>query len=404
MHAASVNFRAVRKNIWLCYAFDVLLSLHFTSAVLVPFFTQWAHLSFTQMHLIQSWFLLWVFILEVPTGVIADRFGKKTSLGLGAIISAIGLLIYSLYPGFLPFLLAEFLIALSITLISGAYDALLYDQIDAGELSNESKKIFGRSHSFQMAGILIAAPIGGYIAAHTELNIPMLMEAAAALLAFVVLLNITEPKRDGHDVEVEHYLTIAKKGLSFLRSHATTRTIAFQMAIVGVAGYFVIWLYQPLLSSIGIPIEYFGWFNVMLVGTQIIISSNFGRIEKFFPSLQNYITFTVLLILIGFALSTYIPSLATALLFVTITGGFALTHGKYMSAHINQWIPKEQRATVLSFVNMLQKIFIVVINPLVGMSIDYSLKLGLLIVLAFVLLSFVSLLSLRLIRGESYNL
>ena len=404
MQVASVNFRAIKKSVWLCYGFEFLLSLQFSSAVLVPFFTQWAHLSYTQMYLIQSWFLLWVFLLEVPTGVIADRFGKKTSLGLGALVGATGLLIYGLYPGFLPFLFAEFLVALSVTLMSGAYEALLYDLLDAGELSHESKKVFGRSHSFRMTGMLLAAPIGGYIAAHTTLNVPLLMEAVTALLAFVILLNISEPKKNGRDIEVEHYLTIAKKGLSFLRSHATTRTIAFQMAIVGVAGYFVIWLYQPLLGSIGVPIEHYGWFNVLLVGTQIIIASNFGRIEKLFPSLQNYITFTVLLVLIGFVLSAQAPSLISILVFVTLTGGFALTHEKYMSAHINQWIPTEQRATVLSFVNMLQKIFIVVINPLVGMSIDYSLKLGLFIVLAFVLLSFVGLLFLRLVRGGSYSL
>src|SRR3989344_238738 len=230
-----------RRNIQLCYVFDVLLNLHFTSAILVPFFTQWAHLSFTQMHLIQSWFLLWIFILEVPTGVIADRFGKKFSVALGALIGAVGLFIYGMIPNFWLFLLAEFLGALSLTLISGAYEAMVYDTLAASGTETESKKVFGRSHSFRMTGILIAAPIGSFIAAHTALNVPMLVEAFALVGAMVIALAISQPKLgDGHEIEVQNYLDIAKKGLAFLRGHVATRKIAFQMSIVGGPGYFTI--------------------------------------------------------------------------------------------------------------------------------------------------------------------
>ncbi len=381
-----------RRNIRLCYVFDVLLNLHFTSAILVPFFTQWADLSFTQMHLIQSWFLLWIFVLEVPTGVLADRFGKKFSVALGALVGAIGLFIYGLVPNFWLFLLAEFLGALSLTLISGAYEAMVYDTLSASGAEKESKKIFGRSHSFRMAGILIAAPIGSFIAAYTTLNVPMLMEAFALVGALVAALAIIEPKLgNGHEIEVPHYLDIAKKGLAFLRGHTATRAIAFQMAIVGAAGYFIIWLYQPLLTTLNVPIEYFGWFNVLLVGIQIVIASNFGLIEKIFPSLQSYIIFNIIIIGLTFAFAIQFPSVLSAITLIAAGGGFALTQERYISAHVNQWIPTAQRATVLSFMNMLQKLFIALLNPLVGYSMDHSIKLGLTVVCAFVLASFIGL-------------
>ncbi|HLC76561.1 MAG TPA: MFS transporter [Candidatus Peribacterales bacterium] len=388
--------RRNRRNIRLCYVFDVLLNLHFTSAILVPFFTQWAHLSFTQMHLIQTWFLLWMFVLEVPTGVVADRFGKKFSVALGALVGAVGLFIYGMIPNFWLFLLAEFLGALSLTLISGAYEAMVYDTLAASGTETESKKVFGRSHSFRMTGILIAAPIGSFIAAHTALNVPMLVEAFALVGAMVIALAISQPKLgDGHEIEVQNYLDIAKKGLAFLRGHVATRTIAFQMAIVGAAGYFIIWLYQPLLTTLNVPIEYFGWFNVLLVGVQIVIASNFGLIEKIFPSLQSYIIFNVVIIGLTFVFAIQSPSILSAITLITAGGGFALTQERYISAHVNQWIPSAQRATVLSFMNMLQKLFIALLNPLVGYSMDHSVKMGLTVVCAFVVLSFLGLLLLR---------
>ena len=305
--------RRKRRNIRLCYAFDVLLNLHFTSAILVPFFTQWAHLSFTQMHLIQTWFLLWMFVLEVPTGVVADRFGKRFSVALGAFVGAIGLFIYGLIPNFWLFLLAEFLGALSLTLVSGAYEAMVYDILSANGKEHESKKVFGRSHSFRMTGILIAAPIGSFIAAHTTLNVPMLVEAFTLIGAFIVALTIAQLRMgNDHEVEVQNSLDIAKKGLAFLCGHVETRTIAFQMAIVGVAGYFIIWLYQPLLATLNVPIEYFGWFNVLLVGVQIVIASNFRLVEKIFPSLQSYIIFNVIVVGLSFISAIQFPSILSA--------------------------------------------------------------------------------------------
>lgn len=391
MQISALNFRTIPKAIWLCFGFDVLINLHFSSAVLVPFFMQWGHLSFIQMYLLQSWFLFWVFVLEVPTGIIADRFGKKTSLALGAFLGACGLLIYGLFPNFLLFLLAEFLIAVSTTFISGAYEALLYDTLKAKKLEKESKKIFGRSHAFRMTGILLAAPIGGFIASRTSLNIPMLLEAFALLVALFVVFTMKEPAiHDEHSTQTQHSLEIAKNGFQFLRGHNKIKIIVSQMAIISVAGYFIIWLYQPLLSDINIPISYFGLFNVLLVGIQIIIASNFGFFGKLISSLQNYITLNTVLLLLSFGLVIAYPSLISILFFIAIGGGFSLTHDRYILGHINQWIPTEQRATVLSFINMLQKFFIMILNPLIGFAVDRSLQLGLIIIFCFVLFGFIS--------------
>jgi MFS family permease len=243
-----------------------------------------------------------------------------------------------------------------------------------------------------MTGILIAAPIGSFIAARTALNVPMLIEALTLVGAFIAALAISLPKLgDGHEVEVPNYLDIAKKGFAFLRDHMETRTFALQMAIVGAAGYFIIWLYQPFLASLNVPIEYFGWFNVLLVGVQIVIASNFRLVEKIFPSLQSYIVFNIIVIALSFVFAIQFPSVLSAVTLIAAGGGFALTQEKYISAHVNQWIPSAQRATVLSFMNMLQKLFIAILNPLVGYSVDHSVRRGLIVVCVFVIASFIGL-------------
>lgn len=82
--------KSKNNTIWKYYLFSFLRDFAFFSAVLIPFFTKWGGISMTQVQLLQSWFMLWIFIMEVPTGAIADFFGRKHSLCLGTIIIASG--------------------------------------------------------------------------------------------------------------------------------------------------------------------------------------------------------------------------------------------------------------------------------------------------------------------------
>ena len=180
----------VRDTVWRYYAFNFFKSLAFFSAVLVPFFTDWGHISLFQAQILQSWFMLWIFILEVPTGAVADYFGRKHSLALGALIVTFGALIYGSTPKFEVFLLGEFLFAACFALISGADDALLYDTLKEAGREDESKKYFGRAHSFELLGILISALIGSLIASEFGLNTPMLFTAVPFFIAALIAWSI----------------------------------------------------------------------------------------------------------------------------------------------------------------------------------------------------------------------
>ena len=112
------NKNSYEGNIWKMYLFSFIASLHFFSAVLVPFFTDWGKISFFQIMILQSIFTLGVFFLETPTGVIADKLGRRTSVAAGTLISALGFLIYASYPSFAVFIIGEIVLALGCALIS----------------------------------------------------------------------------------------------------------------------------------------------------------------------------------------------------------------------------------------------------------------------------------------------
>ena len=130
----------MQKNIRKIYTFHFLVSLHFIGGVLIPFFSDWGGISFTQIMLLQSWYAFWIFALEIPTGAIADHFGRKTSLVLGALSTILAVLVFSTFPAFAFFLLGEFLWALGDALMSGADEALVYDSLKNVGHETRSKK------------------------------------------------------------------------------------------------------------------------------------------------------------------------------------------------------------------------------------------------------------------------
>jgi MFS family permease len=118
-----------RANIRKAYAASFLKNLQFFGPISVPYFLDWLRVDYTRMFILQAWFLFWIFTLEIPTGVVADKFGRKVSVALGCLLFAADLLFFGLSRNYYLLFLAEFLGAVGMTFISGADQALFYDSL-----------------------------------------------------------------------------------------------------------------------------------------------------------------------------------------------------------------------------------------------------------------------------------
>ena len=370
----------VHSTVWRYYAFTFLKDMTFFSAVMVPFFTEWGGISLTQTQILQSWFMFWFFVLEIPTGAVADLIGRKHSIALGALCVSIAAIVYGSFPRFEVFLLGEFLFAVAMALISGADEALLYDTLKEAGRETESKKIFAKANSVHLSAMLIAAPIGSVIAARFGLNAPMLASAIPYFLASLVAWSIHEPSVHQAKSESKRYLDIVKTGLSYLRNHQVLRLLALDAILVALSAYFIIWLYQPLLRSAGVGILYLGLVHAVLVLSQIIISSNFERLIKLFGSDKAYLRASAIIVVLSFLLVAAWPSLFTISILVILGGGFGLSRLPLMSSYMHKFVPSGQRATVMSSISMFRRFGLVFLNPLIGFTADHSLRLAALMV------------------------
>ena len=259
--------------VWRYYAYNFFRQLAFVSAVLVPFFTEWGGITLTQVQLLQSWFMLWIFLLEVPTGAVADFLGRKYSLALGGLAAIAGVLVYGSVPRYELFLLGEFLLAAGMALTSGADQALLYDSLVEAGRERDSKSILARAHTCTLLGVMVSAFIGSFIAKYLGLNAPMLLSAIPFLIAAVIALTFREPRVHQAVSERRRYLHILTTGTAYFYRHPHLRLLAVDAVIVAAGGYFVIWLYQPMLQRLHVPLEYFGYGHVLLTVTEILIAA-----------------------------------------------------------------------------------------------------------------------------------
>src|SRR5215211_3760658 len=117
--------RAVASNIPKYFLYTALKGFGFGlfMAVWVIYLQQRRGLSLSQAALIDVTFFVAAALAEVPTGIVADRFGRKTSMTFGATLITVGLLGWTFAPTLPLTIIAYVAMGVSITFLSGAEDA-----------------------------------------------------------------------------------------------------------------------------------------------------------------------------------------------------------------------------------------------------------------------------------------
>lgn len=374
------------------YIATFLSGLMFYVSVLVPFYTEWGHLNLTQVQILQSWLMIWMFIFNIPTGAIADHIGRKISVALGGFILSVSCILYVLVPGFYPFLVVEFLAALGTSFVIGASSALVYDYLKQNGRESESKHILGRSSAISSLGTVVAAPIGSIIAANFGIKVPMLLSAVPLLAASCIILTVHE-SRDRERSSRPNPLITIKKGVGFLLTSKNLQRLVANDLLVWIGAYFLVWLYQPMLIKVGLAIVYFGLIRSAFSLAGMLSTFNIHLTEKLFGSEKMFVNATAFIVSASLLLVAAFPSIVTVVTAIVLIGGFASVRTSYLNTTMNEFIPSEQRATVLSTTSTVNMLVFAIANPVVGYIADHSLRLaflgvGLLPLVAFFFLRY----------------
>ncbi|MFO7655792.1 MAG: MFS transporter [Bacteroidales bacterium] len=327
------------------------------------------------LHAIYS---LIIALLEIPSGYFADRMGRKISLLLGALFGFFGFGTYSLFHGFSGFIMAEILLGIGQSFISGSDSAMLYDTLlDSGK----AKKYMKYEGRISAAGNFAEASAGLVIfllifSGMSTYRIPYYLQTFVALMAIPAALLLTEPGRHKNLVPVKlaRLFDIVKYALfenKPLRNH-----IIFS-SIIGFSTLTMAWFAQIYFYRVHLNESLFPVFWTLLNLTVGIGSVRAYRIEKYL-GMKKTVLLVLLFISSGFFLNAIFLSIpAILLLFV-----FYFVRGiatPVLKDYINRLTTSDIRATVLSVRSLIIRILFSAIGPLLGwMSDNISLRMALL--------------------------
>lgn len=339
-----------------------------------------AGLSNFEAFLANAFFTAGMVVFEVPTGIIADTFGRRTSYLLGAFTLAISTLLYlyiwQIRGPFWEWAISSVLIGLGFTFFSGALEAWLVDALHATNFKGKLEGVFAKGQMVGGAAMLTGSVAGGVIAQFTSLGIPYILRALILFInfgtAFFLMRDLGfTPKRTKEPLnEMKKIFT---NSIDHGLKNPPVRWIMLAAPFTTGVSFYVFYALQPFLLELYGDAKAYSIAGLIAALTALAqIAGGFAapHLGKFFGKRTSALllgTFLagLVLILVSIINNFY---LALALIFL-----WGLTFAALMpirQAYLNGIIPSQQRATVLSFDALMGSSGGIVVQPTLGKVAD----------------------------------
>jgi MFS family permease len=319
-------------------------------------------------------------VFEVPTGVIADTRGRRTSYLLGAATLLFATLFYlylwQIQGAFWLWAVASVVLGLGFTFFSGAVEAWLVDALNFTKYDGDLESVFSKGQIVGGVAMLSGSVIGGFVAQNTNLGVPFILRIAmlgvtfVAAIIFMKDLGFSPEKGETSLGEVKKVLGASiKHGLR----NPPVRWLMLAAPFTSGVGFYVFYAMQPyLLELYGDPRAYgiAGLAASIVAGSQIVGGLLVPFIRKRFSKRTSVLILSQVITVVALFAFSMTQSFVFAVAILVIWGLVFAASMPVRQAFINDLIPSKQRATVLSFDSLMGSTGGVVIQPVLGRAAD----------------------------------
>jgi MFS family permease len=315
-------------------------------------------LSLLEINILNGSFMLANFLFEIPTGVIADYFGRKRSVIIGLWVFAFSFLIYFLSDHFWQFLVAEIIGAIAATCISGALESLVVEAINEEEEQNNYEPLF-RKGEIKNIGILIGVVIGSYVGQFNLAWPWMLSVISFSLLALLSNFLFKKDESPVREAGVRNFVAIKKIAQDSISYGFKNKRLMLIVSFSAILSFAIqpINMYWPILfkENFNVEVKFIGLIFAAII-LSIYGASQLSKLwQKRIKCEKNAIFFSQIFTILGIFGCYFFLDLSLFIISLLIhEGGRGLFTPLYR-AYINKSINNKNRATVLSFESMLIK-------------------------------------------------
>jgi DHA3 family tetracycline resistance protein-like MFS transporter len=314
-----------------------------------------------------------IFILEIPTGMVADVFGRRISILIGLLLNAAGFLLQGLWPAFVGVLLAQVLWGAGYTFTSGASEAWITD-----ETSEEiAAVLFVKAEQKALIGAVVGLLIG--------MLFGLVNYAAAIVLSgigfvFLTIYMISAIKETGytplHHMDSNPYVDLKRTLMDGMKLTRMNHQLLWIFAVGFIFGFYsegVDRLWEAhMVADFQFPwFEPVIWFGLVQIAAMLMGSLGLAWIQKKkdiagLPanlSIQIYLTIGIIISLFIFAVS---GNFLLAIIMITFTQVFREVHMPFYTGWVNRKLDSSVRATVISMSSQVDAMGQIGGGPFVG--------------------------------------
>ncbi|MBI5357694.1 MFS transporter [Candidatus Saccharibacteria bacterium] len=339
-----------------------------------------AGLSNTEAFAANAFFTAGQLIFEVPTGVVADSRGRRTSFLLGCFTlgasTALYLLMWQISAPFWGWAVSSVLLGLGFTFFSGAVEAWLVDALHAKKFKGNLEHVFARGQIVTGIAMLTGSVAGGIIAQASSLGVPYIVRSAILaitfVVAFVLMRDIGFTPQKGK-APVKEMKKIFNASIEHGIRNRKVRWIMLSSPFITGVSFYAFYAMQPyLLKLYGNPEAYSiaGLVAAIVASAQILGGLIIPRIITLFKKRTTILLYAAginAIVLFGFGLA---GSFSVAFILIVFWCLIFAGTMPVRQAYLNGVIPSKQRATVLSFDSMIGSSGGVVFQPALGKVAD----------------------------------
>ncbi|NOV03574.1 MFS transporter [Paenibacillus planticolens] len=314
-------------------------------------------------------YALTIVLLEVPTGVIADKWGRKNMLVLSALLGCSEFLLLLVATEFWHFALVVFLAGISRSASSGSDNAMLYDTLSLQGVAPQFEKLLGRLNACDFISAILAALCGSFLAGKFDLELNYWLSLVSSAIALFLAFLLVEPPKGSLDTtgkeEMPSFRTYVTASLRFFRTNPNVTLVLLSGMVTGASMSYIAEFWQLYANRLGTPVLFFG---VLSAGIMLLqLPGNllaYALLRRF--STRRLITFIMAGITLGFIFIS-VSKNGVGLAAMLIVCLFSGVMEPLAAGYLHHRIDSAMRATIDSFQSLGEN----VLNTVAGLGFGY---------------------------------
>ncbi len=315
------------------------------------------HWSLDAVLTLSGLYYITVFVLEVPSGYLSDRLGRKPTLLFGAGFALLAAMLFLLATDWWVFVAANMALAASIAMQSGSDTALHYDALKSLGREHEYQAREARAESWGMISLATACLLGGVLGS-LDLRLAYGLSACGALVAIMLLLRMQEPPVS--DTTTPAFFTTLRLCVLKLRDPFLAWLFAAMIELYALA-HIVYELYQPFTTAMtdafALPLPAPA-LSGLIIGVSMFGGALAAQLSVTWRAALGLFGLIAVAAVLqaGVALALAVGGGVVGLVLVTLRNfPMSLLHAPVNDA-IAPRISSDQRATFLSLLSLLERL------------------------------------------------